>query len=182
MSKSIGLPHGKVILLPHSEEWKLLFEEERDFLQTLLGSHVLEIHHIGSTSVPDLSAKPIIDILVVLHQFSTMEILHAKMEALGYLYRQHDSNEHRTLFAKDQKEKTTHHIHFTEAGSEEWEKAFAFWDYMRTHPEEVRAYENLKQELAAKHPLERDKYSKGKAGFIQSIIEKSKRLKTKIPS
>lgn len=173
MSDDIGLEQGKVKLFPHSPAWKLIFEEERKILQNLCGDHVLAIHHIGSTSCPGLSAKPIIDILVVLHQFSDMAVLHKKMREAGYEYRENGSTELRTLFVKGSEDKRTHHIHFTEHQSEEWQKAFAFWDYLRTHPEEVRAYENLKKELAAQYPEEREKYSKGKADFIKEIIHKA---------
>lgn len=176
---SIGLKHGTVVLSPHSPHWKLAFEAERQFLQELLGEHARDIHHIGSTAIPGLSAKPIIDILVVLHRFSDIEMLRELLEKAGYEYWKHGSNEIRILFVKGPPEKRTHHIHFTEYESDEWKKAFAFWEYLRSHPEALREYEELKQGLAEQHPLNRDQYSKGKASFIKSIIQKAKRNYTK---
>jgi GrpB-like predicted nucleotidyltransferase (UPF0157 family) len=176
MSQDIGLEQNKVRLSPHSEEWRLIFEAERDTLHELLGDHIFEIHHIGSTSVPGLSAKPIIDILVALHRFSDMELLHQKMEKAGYEHRENGSSELRVLFVKGSEENRTHHIHFTEHQSEEWEKAFLFWNYLRTHQEELKAYEALKKELAAQYPEEREQYSKGKADFIKGIIQKARAL------
>lgn len=169
----IGLHQGEVVLHPHSEHWGRMFEEERNYLKELLGEYVLDICHIGSTSTPGLFAKPIIDVLVVLHQFSDIQALHETLEEAGYEYRENDSNEIRILFVKGSSEKITHHIHFTEHQSEDWEKAFAFWNYLRTHPEALKEYNDLKQKLALQYPKERDKYSAGKASFIQSIIQKA---------
>lgn len=169
----IGLERGLVVLAPHSEKWKLAFEQEKDVLQALLGEYIQDVHHIGSTSMPGLLAKPIIDILVSLHRFSDMEILQEKLRDAGYEYRENGSTEIRLLFVKGPEEKRTHHIHFTEHQSVEWQKAFAFWNYLQAHPEAVKEYEALKQKLAQKHAADRDQYSKGKADFIKNIIKKT---------
>lgn len=173
MTDSIGLEQESVILSPHSPDWKLAFEQEQKFLQTLLGEHVRDIYHIGSTAIPGLSAKPIIDILVALHNFSTVETFRNILEEAGYEYWENGSNDIRVLFIKSQSEKRTHHIHFTEYESDEWKKAFAFWNYLRAESEALKEYEELKQRLAEQHPSDRDQYSKGKADFIKSIIRKT---------
>ncbi len=170
---AIGLKQGTVQLAPHSAQWKLAFEKEKEDLEMLLGDYIADIHHIGSTSVPDLSAKPIIDILVTLRSFSDMIHLEEKLREAGYEYWEQGSTALRTLFVKGPEEKRTHHIHFTEFQSAEWQKAFAFWNYLRAHPEVLKEYEQLKQHLAEQHPLDRDQYSKGKAGFIKEIIRKT---------
>lgn len=170
----IGLHQGEVVLHPHSEHWRQMFNEERERLKSLLGDHVLDIFHIGSTSAPGISAKPIIDILVSLHRFSDTAILYNVLEQAGYEYRENGSNEMRILFVKGTPAKRTHHIHLTEHQSPEWEKAFLFWDYLHAHPKALTEYNELKQSLAQQYPEERDKYSAGKASFIQNIIKKAR--------
>lgn len=168
----LGLQHGTVTLRPHSPRWREEFEIEKAGLKALVGEYVQEVEHIGSTSA-GIMAKPVIDILVALRSWKDLGHIRAKLESAGYEYQESGSNDLRALFAKGPREKRTHHIHFTEHQSPEWKKAFAFWDYLRTHPETLKEYEKLKQNLAEKHPTDRDQYSKGKADFIKRVIRTS---------
>lgn len=171
MNQVIGLKRGTVILRKHHREWVDAFELERSNLKNLFGNTAIDIQHIGSTSIPGLVAKPIIDILMTVKSLSVVENIRPTLENVGYEYRGNGSDDRQILFAKGPEELRTHYLHITEHGSPVWNNDIAFRDYLRTHPETVSAYEKLKKKLATQYADKRGDYTAGKAEFIQSILK-----------
>ena len=125
------------------------------------------IHHIGSTSIPGIAAKPIIDILVALHRDEDGQACADAMQELGYEYRGDGGIPGRHYFRKG--DPHTHHVHMWVEGHPEFERHLRFRDYLRPHPDEARAYEALKRELAARFGSDTYSYSLAKDAFCARI-------------
>jgi GrpB-like predicted nucleotidyltransferase (UPF0157 family) len=158
-------PSDRVELVDHDPAWALLFEEERDRLAGVFDGRALGIEHIGSTSVPDLCAKPIVDVLVGLEELELADEQIAAMERLGYDYLGEHGLPGRLFFRKDPR---THHVHVVLHGGEHWERQLVFRDTLRSDPEERRRYDEFKRRLAAEgHP--REAYTELKTPFIREV-------------
>ncbi len=130
------------------------------------------LEHVGSTAVPGLAAKPILDILAGLRVLSDARACIPRLEAIGYEYvpEYEDRLPERRYFRKGPLENRTHHLHMVEIGSDFWTSHVRFRKYLRGHPEAAREYEALKRDLAAAHAGDRDLYTESKADFILSIL------------
>ena len=170
MDYKVGLKRGTVILQKYHKEWAEAFGVEKESLKNLLGDTVLDIQHVGSTSVPGLAAKPIIDMLMAVKSLEEVQIMRTLLENAGYEYRENGSSEEQVLFVKGPEEMRTHYLHITELNSPVWQHDLAFRDYLRSHPETVAEYENLKNELMSKYADNRAEYTAGKDAFIKSIL------------
>lgn len=170
MTEALGLGRTAVALRPYDDRWAELFEVERARLQTALGSDVLAIEHIGSTSVPGLTAKPILDVGVAVEDFEAAFALVPRLEALGYTFRGEQGVARRHYFVRGPDEGRTHHLHMLEQQNPEWRDLLGFRDRLRAQPETVRAYEALKHELAERYPTDRERYTDGKYGFIRAVL------------
>ena len=166
---TIGLKQGTVELHPYSADWASLFAAEKARLEGVIGQYVLDIQHIGSTSIPNMPAKPILDIGVAVQNFEAAAVCIAPLEALGYDYRGENGIPRRHLFVKGIDR--THHLHMNEITSRDWRITIAFRDYLRSHPDVAREYAALKRSLAQQFPTDRLAYTEGKAPFIQNILE-----------
>ncbi|HEU4882801.1 MAG TPA: GrpB family protein [Longimicrobium sp.] len=161
---------NKVEVVPHDPRWRDAFEVESKHITAALGENVVAIHHIGSTAIPDIHAKPIIDLLVEVRDIAAVDGRGAAMEALGYQVMGEYGIPGRRYFRKDDQDGIrTHHVHVFRAGSGEVARHLAFRDYMIVHPADARRYSELKQRLAAEHPTSADAYMDGKDGFIQQV-------------
>ena len=169
----LGLGNDKVSLSPYQNAWSKLFKEEKKRLEEVIGNDVLDIQHIGSTAVPGLSAKPILDIGVAVKSFEAAFALVSSIEELGYTYRGENGIPRRHYFVKGSPDKRTHHLHMFEKTNEEWTTHLLFRDYLRAHPEVAAAYQQLKEDLAAKHPNDRKAYTDGKHEFIQAVLRET---------
>lgn len=165
----IGLEAGVVRLVPYTAEWKRLFEEEKTLLQTAIGQYVLDIQHVGSTSIPGMVAKPILDIGIAVTSFEEARVCISPVEQLGYEYKGEFGIPRRHYFVKG--DPRTHHIHMNEMGSPDWENQVLFRDYLMQHPESAEEYAALKMELAQRYPTDREAYLDGKAPFIEQVLE-----------
>jgi GrpB-like predicted nucleotidyltransferase (UPF0157 family) len=168
-NKKIGLPRGTVALYPYTKAWKRIFEEEKEILQANLGNTIIDIQHIGSTSIPGMIAKPIIDIAIGVENFENAFICVRPIENLGYEFKGEFGIPRRHYFVKG--EPRTHHIHMLEMESSEWINQLIFRNYIINHPESLHSYARLKEELAEKFPKEREAYTEGKTEFIMQIIQ-----------
>jgi GrpB-like predicted nucleotidyltransferase (UPF0157 family) len=166
----LGLKRGTVALEQYDPEWIRAFESEKVALEKLLGDNIFDIEHIGSTSIPGLTAKPIIDMLIGMKSMTDLPKLESILERAGYEYRPNGSDEFQALFVSGPEELRTHYLHFTEVGSSTWRDDLAFRDYLRTHPEARIEYENLKKGLAAKYKDDRVNYTASKEEFIKGIL------------
>ncbi|MBE9042014.1 GrpB family protein [Oscillatoriales cyanobacterium LEGE 11467] len=164
----------KVEVVPHNPAWREAFEAESLRIAEILGENVAAIHHIGSTSIPTIYAKPIIDVLVAAVDLARVDDRNSAMEALGYEAMGEYGIRDRRYFRKDNRAGSrTHHVHIFEKGSGQIDRHLTFRDYMRTHPEDAQQYSELKQKLAAKYPEDIEGYMDGKHGFIQEIDSKA---------
>lgn len=172
---SLGLPRDVVEVVPYDSEWPKRFEEERVLLLEKFPGLLLEISHGGSTSVPGLSAKPIIDMFAIVRSLADAESMRSDLETLGYHYRGAEGIPGRILYAKGSERLRTHHLQVVERSSDQWENHILLRNYYRKYPETAAAYERLKKELGEKYPHDRKAYGKGKAGFIASVLEKARK-------
>ncbi len=167
----------EISIAPYDESWPQSFKSEAAFLRSILPkSLVIKIEHFGSTAVPGLSAKPIIDMLVEVGSLAdTQERIVPILEAAGYDYfwRTDISPPYAWFIKRDSQGKRTHHIHMVEADSKLWERLF-FRDYLREFPEEAKHYAELKQALAAKLSHDRIGYTEAKAEYVEAVTERAK--------
>ena len=168
MENSLGLERGLVHLAKYTPQWATLFETEKNRLQASLGPAALDIQHIGSTAVPGLEAKPILDIAIAVRDFEGARSLVPSIETLGYTYRGEVGIPRRHYFVKG--DPRTHHIHMLEQGSRQWAQLLAFRDSLREDLELAKEYARLKQDLAAQYPNDREAYLAGKADFITRVL------------
>lgn len=162
----------KVIVLPYDEAWKDDFEKIRAELADALGDLALRIEHVGSTSVPGLSAKPVIDIDVVIKDNTVLNDAVAALAKIGYFHEGDLGIKGREAFGYEGKEHLKkHHLYVCPEDSPELKRHIAFRDYLRSHPEAVREYGRIKEEGAALFPEDIDKYMNYKAPVINKIYE-----------
>ena len=161
---------AKVEVVPHDPRWRDAFAAEAGRVASALGENVVAVHHIGSTAIPDIHAKPVVDLLVEVRDLTEVDGRSPAMESLGYESLGEYGIHGRRYFRKDDREGVrTHNVHAFEAGSAEAERHLAFRDYMLAHPAEARRYSDLKRRLAKKHPQSFDAYMDGKDGFIKEV-------------
>lgn len=164
----------KVEVVPYNPKWREVFEAEAKDVAIALSENVIAIHHIGSTAIPKIYAKPVIDLLVEVRNITEVDERSSKMESLGYEVMGEYGITGRRYFRKDNQEGVrTHQIHVFEIGSEQINRHLAFRNYMITHPIDAQTYSELKKKLAKAHSQNIDEYMDGKDGFIKEIDRKA---------
>ena len=158
-----------ITVVNYNSEWPLKYTEERDYITEILKDNCISIYHIGSTSVPGLAAKPIIDIMAVVRSLERVDAVRKSFEEIGYEYLGEFGIKGRRYLRKGGDERT-HQIHIFQA--DDWNnigRHLAFRDYMRTHEKEREEYAKIKIELAKKFPYDIDGYCDGKENFVREI-------------
>ena len=168
----LGLNKDKVELVPYDPNWKKEYEKEKVILQKVLGSFALDIQHVGSTSIPGLSAKPIIDIAVAVENEDTLYKLIPILTEAGYDVKNSIETQGEILARKGGSDCRTHYIHVEVKGSEYWNNHIIFRDYLLSHPEYVKKYEDMKKNMAEWFSA-RKEYTAHKRQFIQEVIDKA---------
>jgi len=164
------------VLVPHDPAWAEEFGREAGAIAAALGDVLLEVHHIGSTAIPRIVAKPVIDILAVVTAAGPLDGRAPRLEALGYRGLGELGIAGRRYFRKERAPGIrTHHVHAFAAGSPEIRRHLDFRDYLRTHRDAAKAYAALKRDLARRHPGDRRAYSEGKTEFIRDIERRAAR-------
>ena len=165
-------------VVPYNPHWPKMFEAEAKLIKKALGDNCIAIHHIGSTAIPGLSAKPVFDILPVVKSLSEVDRSVEAMERIGYEALGEYGIPLRRFFQKGG-DWRTHHVHVFEKGNPAISLHLQFRDWLISHPDDAKAYQDLKLKLASKFPRDSERYVKGKEAFIQSIktkIEKNSDL------
>lgn len=162
----------QVIVTPYQASWSEAFKQEADRLETIFAERLLTVHHIGSTSVPGLSAKPILDILPVVDSLEGIETYNAAMEAIGYEVKGEFGMPGRRYYRKGGDHRT-HHVHLYASGNPEITRHVVFRDYLREHPQEVEAYSTIKEQLANHHPEDISAYIAGKDTFVKEMEKRA---------
>ena len=170
----------KIDIVPYDPSWNDKFEEEAKFLKNKFPKIIKRVEHFGSTAVPHISAKPVVDMLVEVTSLKeAKKKIVPTLKSLGYDYFWRPEIDKPPMYAwfikRDYKGKRTHHIHMVEASSKLWDRLF-FRDYLRTHSKEAKQYERLKTKLALEHPSDREAYTKSKTDFVVSVTEKAKKF------
>lgn len=168
----------KVDIVPYNSSWTKRFKEEKRFLLEKFPNVVKRIVHFGSTAVPNLASKPIIDMLIeVTSHKDVREHIVPVLTSLGYDYFYRPEFDKPPMYdwfiKRDKKGRRTHHLHMVKKSSKLWERLL-FRDYLINHPNVARKYGNLKVEISKKFPNDRRTYTKAKTNFIVSATEKAK--------
>jgi GrpB-like predicted nucleotidyltransferase (UPF0157 family) len=164
-------------VVPYDPHWRVLFERAARELVEVFGEEVVAIHHVGSTAIPNVSAKPIIDVLVEVRRIEKIDEFNPEMIERGYLPKGEFGIAGRRFFIKGDEEQRSHHIHVFQTENPEFERHIAFRNYMIAHPEEAAAYGRLKEELARRFPHDIEGYMAGKDAFIKEIERKAQTWK-----
>ncbi len=158
-----------VRLVPHDPTWAALFDVEARALAAVIGPWITGgIHHIGSTAISGLDAKPIIDIAAGVDSLEASRPCIERLGQLRYLYSPY-REEVMHWFCKPDPSHRTHHLHLIPTGSPGFDDEIAFRDYLRAHPDVASEYGELKQRLAAEHANDRDAYTRAKTNFVESV-------------
>jgi GrpB-like predicted nucleotidyltransferase (UPF0157 family) len=161
-----------VLLSPYDTTWPLEFAVEADRIARACRGLALRLEHIGSTSIPGLSAKPVIDVLAGRPGNVPGESYVAAFRQLGYEHKGAYGVPGRNYFRRGTPR--THHVHLVSWTSTVWEDHLLFRDYLRSHPETAREYETLKRELAALYIQDKERYTDAKGPFIRSIVRRAR--------
>lgn len=164
----------EVKVVSYDREWPMLYQSEVTRLLNVLEHEIVSNHHIGSTAIPGMSAKPIIDILLEVRNISKVDDYNDAMIGLGYEPRGELGIAGRRYFSREEPvDVRTHHIHAFQSGNRGKERHLAFRDYMIAHPVDVREYSQLKMDLAKKFPLDIDGYIKGKESYVDDMEKRA---------
>ena len=160
----------RVAVLPYDREWKTAFEEIRQELENTLGDLILGIEHVGSTSVEGLSAKPCIDLDVIIPDYTVFDDVVRRLSDLGYVHEGDLGIPDREAFAYgDKPHLQKHHLYVCPQYSEELRRHLTFRDFLRTHPEASKQYSAVKEAAARQYPEDIEQYMACKAPCIEEL-------------
>ena len=168
MTPLLGLPSGTVQVVDYDDRWPALFSAESARLRAACGSVPVSLEHVGSTAVPELCAKPVLDILAGHPRTVSALDYVAVFERAGYEHRGDRGIAGHQFFRRGQPR--AYHIHLVEQDGPLWRQYLAFRDYLRANTQAARRYGDLKRALAARFPRDREAYIQGKAEFVADAI------------
>ncbi len=167
-----GIPKRSFNLSPYKKEWKDLFEHESFLLKEALGDNVLLIEHHGSTSIPNMYAKPIIDIMLAVISLKAANELIPLIESLGYVHEGHDFIPERVFFVKiSSSEYRTHHLSLTTLYSAFWKDQLSFRNYLRKDDQAAHEYMNLKKQIAKDYNKTQKIDLSAKTDFVNNVLD-----------
>lgn len=164
-----------VEIVPYDPRWPSRFNRARRAILSAIGGYICRIEHVGSTAVPGLAAKPVIDILIGVAHLTDAPAFLPLLTPLGYTY----IPQHEAIFPERRylhrivRGRHTHHLHIVEPVCDFYRNHLLFRDYLRSHPEAVAQYSALKYQLAEKYHFDREAYTDAKSGFIQDILQRA---------
>lgn len=171
------MTHGtRIVITPYDASWPALFEAEREALLSLLAPLDVSIEHVGSTAVPGLAAKPIVDLMLGCANIERLGAFIPALEGEGWEYvRAHEDRfPERRFLAKPRSRPRQFHLHAVEWETGFWERHIAFRDYLRRHPDTASSYQRLKIALAARLGDDREAYTEAKAPFIAEVLRRAR--------
>jgi GrpB-like predicted nucleotidyltransferase (UPF0157 family) len=164
----------RVQVVPHDRQWSEQFRVEAELIAEALGGQIVAVHHIGSTAIAGISAKPTIDLLVEVRDIAQVDTLNPEMTRRGYEPKGEHGIVGRRYFSRCAGEEHTHHVHVFQVGDPQIQRHLGFRDYLRAHSEEAQAYGRLKERLALAFPEDIEAYMAGKNDFIEQIDRKAR--------
>jgi GrpB-like predicted nucleotidyltransferase (UPF0157 family) len=165
---TLGLSSDEVLLASAHDEWAVAYEQERARIVAALGEYLLDIQHVGSTSIRGVPAKPILDILIGVGDFDEAAVCIEPMATIGYNYRGENGIPRRHYFVKG--DPRTHHVHMVELRSKDWKLTVAFRDLLRMNPALAHHYAHEKERLALRHACNRSMYQLEKDKIVERIL------------
>ena len=160
---------SRVEVWPYDASWPQRFAAEARAIAAALGETAVRIEHVGSTAVPGLAAKPIVDIQLSVPSLEANRSYREPLEALGYVHHPDDDQAHELFFKPAEGWPHDFQVHVCSGGGD-WERRhIEVRDYLRAHPTEADAYEGLKKELATRHAADRAAYQDGKSSFLDTL-------------
>jgi GrpB-like predicted nucleotidyltransferase (UPF0157 family) len=169
-SEALGLEHGTVRVVPYDDRWHALFDQASAELKAALGPSIIDVHHVGSTSVRGLCAKPILDMLATIPSLGQAAALVPALHDVGYVLSDDDISD-RLFFSRRRGTARTHHLSLAEPTSHYYAVTMAFRDALRRDPQLASRYGVLKERLAQQFPTDRLSYLNGKTHFVLSALE-----------
>jgi GrpB-like predicted nucleotidyltransferase (UPF0157 family) len=167
---NLGLKRDSVRLVCHNPDWGVEFGITSQDLIRLMGEDLLAVHHIGSTAIPRIPAKPILDVAAVIKGFDTLEKYLEILETQGYYHRPIHDKPDRWLVVRGDLTSRTHHIHFFRYDSPSLQEHLFFRDFLLSHPDTAAQYARLKMYLASHYSTDRARYTHEKASFIREVL------------
>ncbi len=164
-----------VLIEEYSPDWPMAYEREREKLETLLRPWVIEFHHVGSTAVPGLAAKPVIDMLGGVRSLEDSKPAIEVLEGAGWCYSPYQP-EIKHWFCKPSPAYRTHHLHLQPVTGQDFADKIAFRNHLRSHPPDAHRYERLKRSLAERFRDDREAYTEAKSGFVAEVLANATRL------
>jgi len=164
----------RVWLAPHDPDWARIAEAEGARLKAALGGVLIAVHHMGSTAIPGIAAKPTMDLMPVVTGLEALEAKRSAIEALGYLWRGEFGIPERRYCVFERDGKRIFHTHIFVDGNENVVRQLLFRDYLRAHRDEALAYEAIKREAAAAHPHNSLAYNDHKSAWILACQERAR--------
>ena len=180
----IGLKRVTVKLVPYNKIWAKFFDNEKQRLIKHFGNKIIAIEHIGSTAIPGMPAKPIIDIAVGVKSIALAKKMKIAFRRLGYKHRPKKSDKsgknqnQEELYVKGPVSRRTVYVHVSVFGQNYWNQALLFRDYLRRHHQRAYQYANIKIKLADQYAKDRPSYTKQKSEFIRKTIRLAKKEKS----
>jgi GrpB-like predicted nucleotidyltransferase (UPF0157 family) len=156
-------------VVPYDPAWPAMFARQAAELREALGAVALRIDHIGSTAIPRLAAKPVIDVQISVAAFEPLDAYRGPLQRLGYVFRADNPDRTKRYFREPPRQRRTH-LHVRRAGSFGEQFALLFRDFMRAHPDVATEYADLKIKLAERYSEDRTAYTDAKGPFIWSVI------------
>ncbi len=176
-SRNPGRRMDDIEIVEYDERWPAMYAAEATRLcDTLPASLILAMEHFGSTAIPGLAAKPVIDILVAVRSIEQARAVAVEpLRALGYAFWADNPKRDRLFFVRGLPPAPcrTHHVHVTELDGEMWGRLL-FRDYLRAHPEEAARYATLKRALAERHRDDREAYTEAKASYVVEVMARAR--------
>jgi GrpB-like predicted nucleotidyltransferase (UPF0157 family) len=167
----LGLPRHTVQIVPYQPAWAIQGAEACERLRAHAGPCLADVQHVGSTAVPGLAAKPILDIALALHHSDVLPSLQARLHDLGYLYRgDHGEGGGHLWVMAPEPHLRSQHVHGVLAGSRQWHQYLQFRDALRAHAPLRQRYAQLKHRLAQQFADDRPAYTAGKAQWIEALL------------
>ncbi len=163
-----------VVVVDYDPQWPIVYKKEKVEILRVIGDKVVAIKHIGSTAVPGLGAKPIIDIMVAVRHLSDANQCIQPLQSIGYEYvLEPEVQIPEWRYFRKGPQEAHKHLHMVEPTSDFWRRHLLFRDYLRSHPKVAREYYELKKQLATECGLDRKAYTEAKTAFIQSIVARA---------
>lgn len=171
----LGIGNKEVFLVEHSNEWGQFFLTEKKRLEKLLKTYYIDIQHVGSTSIPQIVAKPIVDIAIGVKNWKSAQTIKERMIKSGYIYCENAGDSDRIFLTKGNENNRICNIHVELYDGISWKNHILFRDWLLMNPEDARQYNDLKLKLAEKYCKDRLSYTKSKDVFIRKILDKCNR-------